>query len=191
MFARDSILTLGVALTLSTGSPPMFATRQDPPERTIESLEAGSGGGAVAIWELYEQMGRSPELGAALLRWLSTTHDIEARRVLDTLVQHWQLEHDPLTPREYLRGERVLRTPAECYPLPYEPLEQSTQLLLPLLSSANSEVRIPAVMTLLLRGEHSAEAIRSALPDVTVNEWLQDLAGQGLGNALGEALADA
>lgn len=146
---------------------------------TAEWLERFPGPDAEALWSLYWADARSPEVIEALLETLKapTPDALDA----DAVLHEWDVPHECLTLEEVIRKTPWVeeagstRPPWSLISPRFDPLEGETPELLAALESGNPIRQVRAAATLVTRGQHVGEALRSLL--------LGELSGQPLAGA--------
>jgi hypothetical protein len=86
---------------------PALNYAERPVEFWIDELEQTQGRSSRAVWCLYYHDDRSPRVIDALKRWLRRwVHaELDTPRVIDTVLNEWGVEFEPLTIEEFLATE--------------------------------------------------------------------------------------
>lgn len=143
------------------------------------------------LWALFEHDERTEEVVAALERSLRPDERREVRRVADTILNHWGVGNSRLSLQGYVESTDILVWSAAVFPWPLTPLDLDDEELKRFLTTPDAELRMRAAFTLLTRDGRRLYALRSILPRVRDERWIQDLAGAAVGEAIGLELAAA
>jgi hypothetical protein len=160
-------------------------------EEILEALAEVEGNAPELWWALLERDERSPEVLDALRHGLRKIRYADSRRVIDTILNHWQVPHEAISRSAFLNRSSELVEPDEVCPWKVAPMNGEDAELAELLADPDEKLRLRAAFTLLSRGAHHLDALRAFLPSFPKHDWIRDFAGAAVGEAIGVELAAA
>lgn len=191
------------------GFVPALDHARKTPAEWVRVLDEARGDHPDAVWSLFYADDRSSPVVEALSRWLVETRGPNARRAIDTVLVHWNVDVPLPTAREYGPMDSV---PVDTLlPRPPPPQNSDESALLLDLASDHSMRACSAAAALIQRRTHVEDAFRVLLrfapdrrerpspevPQTTITSpeairfWCEDFAGSAYARGLADMLDDA